>query len=86
MGMKWYHLGVHLKVSVGTLDRIKAQFPDPRDQLLEMLKTWLTTSDSTSWKMLIDALRGRGVEEFKLAGVLEAKYCRMKETKVYESK
>ena len=28
----------------GTLDNIQAQFSDPKCQLLEMLKTWLTTS------------------------------------------
>ena len=86
MCMNWYPLGLHLRVSVGRLEGIRTQFTNPRDQLLEMLKTWLTTSDDTSWKMLIDALRSRGVEEFKLADVLEAKYCLMKETEVYESK
>ena len=86
VGMSWYRIGLHLRVRIGTLDKIRTQFPDPRDQLLEMLKTWLTTSDSTSWKMLIDALRSPGVQKSKLAGELETKYCLMEETKVYESK
>ena len=50
---QWYHLGLQLKVRSGTLDRIRTQFPDTRDQLLEMLKVWLTTSGNTSWKTLI---------------------------------
>ena len=61
MSAQWYQLGLQLKVKTGTLDRIRAQFSDPRDQLLEMLKTWLTTSDNTSWKTLTEALRSRSV-------------------------
>ena len=72
---QWYHLGLQLKVRTGTLDRIRTQFHDPRDQLLEMLKSWLTTSDNTSWKTLTDALRSRSVGASQLAGVLESKYC-----------
>ena len=71
---QWYHLGVQLKVRIGTLDRIRTQFHDPRDQLLEMLKTWLNTGDNTSWKMLTDTLRSRSVGASQLASVLETKY------------
>ena len=79
---QWYHLGVQLKVRTGTLDRIRTQFKDPRDQLLEMLKTWLTTSYNTSWKTLTDALRSRSVGANLLASVLETKYCLVEETEV----
>ena len=72
---QWYPLGLQLKVRTGTLDRIRAQFPDPIDQLLDMLKTWLTTSDKPSWKTLTDALRSRSVGASQLANILEAKYC-----------
>ena len=72
---QWYHLGLQLKVRIGTLDSIQAQFLDPKRQLLEMLKVWLTTSDNTSWKTLKNALRSRSVGASQLAGVLEAKYC-----------
>ena len=77
---QWYCLGLQLKVKTGSLERIKTQFPDPRDKLLEMLKTWLTISDNTSWKTLTDALRSRSVEAAQLAGTLEAKYCLMEGT------
>ena len=79
---QWYHLGLQLKVRTGTLDRIRTQFPDPRDQLLEVLKTWLTTSDNTSWKTLTDALRSRSLGASQLASILETKYCVLEETAV----
>ena len=72
---QWYHLGLQLKVKTGTLDRIRNQFSDSRDQLLEMLKTWLSNSDNTTWKTLADALRSRSVEASQLANTLEKKYC-----------
>ena len=79
---QWYHLGVQLKVRTGTLDNIQTQFPDPKRQLLELLKTWLTISDNTTWKTLTDALRSRSVGASQLAGVLETKYCLVEGTEV----
>ena len=72
---QWYHLVLQLKVKIGTLDGIRTQFQNPKDQLLEMLKTWLTSSDNTSWKTLTDALKSRSVGESQLAAALETKYC-----------
>ena len=77
----WYPLGLQLQVRTGTLDRIRAQFTDPRDQLLEMLKTWLNTCDNPSWNVLTEALRSRSVAKSMLAGVLETKYCLVERTK-----
>ena len=82
---QWYHLGLQLKVGIGTLDSIRTQFRDSRDQLLEMLKFWLTTSRSTSWKTIIDALRSRSVQQSGLAANLEEKY-KVEEPEVHESK
>ena len=82
MSAQWYHLGLQLKLRTGTLDRIRTQFHDPRDQLLEMLKSWLTTSDNTSWKTLTDALSSRSVGTSQLASVLETKYCLVEGTKL----
>ena len=78
----WYPLGLQLQVRISTLDGIRIQFQNPRDQLLEMLKSWLTSSDNTSWKTLTDALRSRSVGASQLAGVLETKYCLVEETEV----
>jgi len=80
---QWYHLGLQLQVRVSTLDSIRIQFQSPRDQLLEMLKTWLTTSDNTSWKTLTDALRSRSVGASQLASVLMTKYCLVEGTEVH---
>ena len=79
---QWYQLGLLLKVKIGRLDSIQAQFSDPERQLLEMLKTWLTTSDNTTWKTLTEALRSRSVGEGQLAGSLEEKHCMMKKAEV----
>ena len=76
----WYHLGLQLKQNFGTLDGIRERFPDPRDQLLEMLKFWLRTADKPSWKTLTDALRSRNVGESQLADDLETKYCLVEDT------
>ena len=72
---QWYPLGLQLKVRTKTLERIRRQIPNPRDQLQEMLKVWLITSDKPSWNTLTDALRSRSVGASQLASVLEAKYC-----------
>ena len=77
---QWYTLGIHLKVTTGTLDSIQIRFSDPKRQLLEMLKTWLKTSDNTSWKTLTDALRSQSMGASHLAGILETKYCLLKGT------
>ena len=76
---RWYNLGLQLKVRLGTLDRIKAQFSHSRDQLAEMLKTWLTISDNASWKTVTDALRSKSVSGYQIADYLETKYCSMKD-------
>ena len=82
MSPHWYTLGLQLQVRTSTLDSIRVQFQNPRDQLLEMLKTWLTTSDSTHWTTLTDALRSRSVGASQLASLLERKHCVMEETAV----
>ena len=83
---KWYYLGLQLKVPVRRLDTIRHVFSDPKEQFLEMLKDWLLNTYNPSWKTVVDALRSPGVEENRLASVLERKYCLVEETDVYESK
>ena len=84
MDTQWYYLGLQLKMRPVTLDSIRGDVWYSRDQLLEMLKTWLTSSDNTSWKTLIDALRSRSVGKSQLAADLQKKYCLV--TEVDESK
>ena len=73
----WYPLGLQLKVSAKMLDRVREQFPDPKDQLPGMLKAWLTTGDNTSLKALTDALKSQSVGGYLIADYLESKYCLM---------
>ena len=79
---QWYQLGLQLKLKTGTLDSIQAQFTEPKRQLLEMLMTWLNSSDNTSWKTLTDALRSQSVGKGQLADALEKKYCSVEETNI----
>ena len=72
---QWYSLGLQLRVNVGALDRIRAQFSDPQDQLSAMLKAWLNSSSChLSWGNLISALRSRTMQANQLASQLERKY------------
>ena len=82
MSARWYSLGLQLTVRSGMLDAIKAQFSDPRDQLREMLKIWLDSGASPSWKTLTAALRTRSVGANRLAEDLETKYCLVETTEV----
>ena len=83
---QWYYLGLQLKVRPVTLETIRGDVLYSRDQLLEMLKAWLTTSDNTSWKTITGALRSRSVGKSQLAADLQKKYCLVEETEVDESK
>ena len=76
---RWYPLGLQLKVSTKMLDRIREQFPDPKDQLPEMLKAWLTTGDNASWKTVAVALKSQSVGGYLIADYLESKYCPMED-------
>ena len=71
---KWYNLGVLLQMDVGTLERIKAQYGDPGDQLREVLRTWLTTSDNPTWEAMVQALKSPVINEVRLARDLQQKY------------
>lgn len=73
---KWYNLGVQLRVDVGTLDSFKAQYGDPGDQLREVMRTWLTTSDNPTWGAMAEALESPVIGEAQLAKKLQQKhYC-----------
>ena len=74
--VKWYDIGLQLRMSVGTLDAIKEQYDDLSHCLRETLKTWLKTCPSPpTWNNIIDALRSSTVGEVRLAEDLEQKYC-----------
>ena len=76
MRAKWYNVGLHLGVSIATLDAIKEQYNDPPDCLRETLRTWLKSYPSSpTWNNIVDALRSSTVGEVSLAADLQHKYC-----------
>ena len=72
---KCYDIGIMLKVPVGTLGSIRAEYSKSSDQLREILTVWLKTATQRTWQTLADALKSRIVGEPKLASDIEAKYC-----------
>ena len=74
---KWYHIGIQLKLPVGTLDAIRLDFPDSTDCLTRMCSHWLRRIDPhPSWVALIGALESPPVGEGQLAQQLRDKYFR----------
>ena len=72
---KWYNLGLQLRVDVGTLGCFKVQYSDPGDQLREVLRTWLTSSEKPTWGAMVEALESPVIDEAPLANELQLKYC-----------
>ena len=82
--VKWYDIGLQLRMSVGTLDAIKEQYDDPSHCIRETLKTWLKTCPShPTWNNIIDTLRSSTVGEIRLAASLEQKYCSTQDTSTH---
>ena len=77
---KWYDIGIELKLSIGTLNTIREDFPQAADGLREMCINWLKCIDpSPSWAALAKALESPPVGEGHLAQQLRNKHCRGRE-------
>jgi len=77
---KWHDIGIELKLSVGTLNAIREDFPLAADCLKEMCINWLKRiNPSPSWAALAKALESPPVGEGHLAQQLRDKYCRGRE-------
>ena len=73
---KWYDIGIELKLSIGTLNTIKEDFPQAAECLREMCIHWLKRIDPRpSWEALTKALESPPVGEGHLAQQLRDKYC-----------
>ena len=59
--MKWYEIGLQLKVNPDTLDSIEVEEKDNGKKLLTMLKNWLRAGTDRSLKALDEALRNKTV-------------------------
>ena len=76
---KWYVIGIELKLSLGTLNIIREDFPRAPDCLREMCIDWLKRIDpSPSWEALDKALESSVVEEGHLAQQLRDNYCQVR--------
>ena len=74
--VKWYDIGMMLRMKLNRLDAIKEQYSNPSDCLRETIKMWLKIYPShPTWSNIVDALRSDTVGETKLAADLEQKYC-----------
>ena len=61
---KWHDIGIELKLSVGTLNAIREDFPQAADCLKEMCINWLKCIDPRpSWAALVKALESPPVGE-----------------------
>ena len=81
--VKWYDIGMMLRVKFNRLDAIKEQYSNPSDCLRETLKIWLKIyPPHPMWSNIVDALRSDTMSETKLAADLEQKYCSTQDTSV----
>ena len=79
--VKWYDIGMMLRVKLNRLDAIKEQYSNPSDCLRETLKMWLKIyPPHPLWSNIVDALRSDTVGETKLAADLKQKYCSTQDT------
>ena len=72
---KWYTIGVQLDVPTFQLKNIQKKSSDSVDQLLHTLDYWMNNDPLPSWRHLVDALKAPSVDENRLAGEIEEKYC-----------
>ena len=78
---KWYNIGLGLRLSVGTLDGIKAEHSNTSDCLRETLKKWLNAyPPPPTWSKVVEALSTKTVNETRLATDLECRYCSAQDT------
>ena len=74
---KSFNIGLKLQLKVGTLERLRHQYPDTSTCLREMLLEWLKKPDPPpTWEGLACALESRVVGEAQLAEQLRTKYCK----------
>ena len=73
--IKWYQLGVQLRVPTAALDQIEHEYSKNLGRaLLEMLKKWFKMVGPRTWTAIVDALKRKAVDEGTLANVIEDKH------------
>ena len=59
--VKWYIIGMGLKVNIEDLDAIEATKAKMDERLLEMIKTWLQKGKNKTWQTVIATLETTAV-------------------------
>ena len=54
--VKWYTIGLYLKITPGELDVIKVDNPDTPTKLAKMIYTWIINSINCTWGVLVKAV------------------------------
>ena len=74
--VKWYNIGLELRIAPDTLDVIKNDNHDISDRCFcEMLKVWLKSETPPTWTELVKALRSPTVGYQELAEELAQCHC-----------
>ena len=55
--VKWYQIGVYLKLPKANLDEIRVDCPDTPTKLAHMIDTWINNSLNRTWRVLIEAVK-----------------------------
>ena len=73
---KWQDIALELGMSIKDARKIRSDFDDDKNRLLEILQWWLEREQpKPTWGVLIESLRSCTVEEHQLADALQRKYC-----------
>ena len=59
--VKWFCIGMGLRVKIEDLDAVEATKEDMEDRLLEMIKIWLKKGTDKSWQTVIATLETKAV-------------------------
>ena len=65
--VKWFCIGMGLKVKVEDLDAVEATKTNMDDRLLEMIKIWLQKGTNKTWQTVIAALETKAVGRLDVA-------------------
>ena len=70
---KWFNIGAQLGVGVGILDSVKVQYFDQQygDQLREVLKVWLKTSENPTWGVIVKTVKTHAKKASLLQGSIK---------------
>ena len=71
IGIKWYQLGIQLKLDVTQLDVIDKETSDVTQKTSKMFQLWLSTNPLATRRHVLEALRKRVIGENNVANEYE---------------